>query len=71
MFTPECPKELTPARLTIELDIFDAPFAPLVMAEVEFDSLEAAKAFIAPDWFGEDVTLNPEYHNSYLSRKSF
>ena len=71
MFTPECPKELTPDRLTIELDIFDAPFAPLVMAEVEFDSLEAAKAFIAPDWFGEDVTLNPEYHNSYLSRKSF
>ena len=28
--------------LTIELDVFDAPFAPLIMAEVEFGSKEAA-----------------------------
>ena len=58
-------------NLTIELDVFDAPFAPLVMAEVEFDSLEAANAFIAPDWFLEDVTHKPEYHNSYMSRRIF
>ena len=31
--------------LTIELDVFDAPFAPLIMAEVEFGSKEAAEAF--------------------------
>ena len=68
-FSPECPKELIPDKLVIELDVFDAPFAPLVIAEVEFASLEAAQAFIAPDWFLEDVTQNPEYHNSYLSRK--
>ena len=58
-------------ELTIELDVFDAPFAPLIMAEVEFDSLEAAKSFLAPDWFLDDVTNKPEYHNSYMSRKIF
>ena len=57
--------------LTIELDVFDAPFAPLVMAEVEFGSLEAANAFLPPDWFAKDVTHRPEYHNSYMSRQVF
>lgn len=53
--------------LTIELDVFDAPFAPLVLAEVEFGSREAAEAFVAPDWFDEDVTYCKEYHNSYMA----
>lgn len=55
--------------LTIELDIFDAPFENLIIAEVEFPDQEMAKAFIPVDWFSEDVTNNPEYHNSNLSRK--
>lgn len=62
------PKDLA---LTIELDVFDKPFAPLIMAEVEFDSIEMANAFIPPVWFGEDVTLDPAYHNSNMSRRSF
>lgn len=53
--------------LTIELDIFDPPFAPLIMAEVEFGSKEAAEGFIPPDWFDEDVTYRKEYHNSYMA----
>lgn len=53
--------------LTIELDIFDPPFAPLVMAEVEFGSREAAEAFIPPTWFDRDVTYSKEYHNSYMA----
>ncbi len=53
--------------LTIELDVFDAPFAPLVMAEVEFGSREAAEAFVPPEWFDEDVTYKKEYHNSYMA----
>lgn len=57
-------------HLTIELDMFDPPFAPLIMAEVEFGSREAAEAFIPPDWFGEDVTYRQEYHNSYLALKT-
>lgn len=57
--------------LTIELDIFGEPFSSLVMAEVEFGSKTAAESFIPPDWFGEDVTYNENYHNSNLSRWSF
>lgn len=53
--------------LTIELDVFDAPFAPLIMAEVEFGSKEAAEAFCPPDWFDKEVTYNKEYHNSYMA----
>ena len=57
--------------LTIELDVFDAPFAPLVLAEVEFGSKSAAESFIAPDWFSDDVTYDPTFHNSFLSKKIF
>ena len=57
--------------LTIELDIFDAPFAPLIIAEIEFDSLETANTFLVPDWFLEDVTYNPKYYNSNMSRQIF
>ena len=55
--------------LTIELDIFDVPFAPLMIAEVEFSSENAANAFLPPQWFGQDVTFDPQYHNSNLSRR--
>lgn len=61
---PQPPKDYS---LTIELDIFDAPFAPLIMAEVEFGSKEAAEAFLPPDWFDQEVTYHKEYHNSYLA----
>ena len=54
--------------LTIELDIFDPPFDPLIMAEVEFGSKEAAETFLPPAWFGEDVTYDPRYHNSNMSK---
>ncbi|HKM35477.1 MAG TPA: CYTH domain-containing protein [Lachnospiraceae bacterium] len=54
--------------LTIELDIFDPPFAPLLLAEVEFGSKNAAETFLPPDWFLDDVTYDPAYHNSYLSK---
>ncbi len=55
--------------LFIELDIFEGDLAPLVLAEVEFPSEEAANRFTPPDWFGEDVTFSSEYHNSTLSQK--
>lgn len=56
------------AQSTIELDIFTSPKKDLVLAEVEFPSEEAALAFRAPDWFGEDVTNSSRYHNSSLSK---
>ncbi|MCM1027385.1 MAG: CYTH domain-containing protein [Roseburia sp.] len=61
---PAPPKDY---ELTIELDVFEPPLAPLILAEVEFGSREAAEAFLPPDWFDEDVTYRQEYHNSYLS----
>ncbi|MGI6018757.1 MAG: CYTH domain-containing protein [Marvinbryantia sp.] len=58
-------------HLKIELDIFEPPFAPLVLAEVEFPDTETANAFSPLSWFGEDVTMDGRYHNSYLSRMKF
>ena len=60
-----------PDGLTIELDVFAAPFEGLWIAEVEFSSEEQANAFTPPEWFGEEVTWSSEYHNSTLSRKKF
>lgn len=54
-------------ELKIELDLFQTP-SGLIMAEVEFPSVELATAFLMPDWFLEDVTNNPAYHNSNMSR---
>lgn len=57
--------------LTIELDVFEPPFAPLVIAEVEFPDEKMANAFLPPDWFLKDVTYEKQYHNSNLSQKTF
>lgn len=51
--------------LTIELDLFQEP-SQLIMAEVEFPDEESAMRFIAPDWFGKEVTQDPAYHNSNM-----
>ncbi len=57
--------------LNVELDLFEEPFAPLIIAEVEFPSKEIAEAFVPLDWFSQDVTNDPAYHNSNLSQKNF
>ena len=54
---------------TVELDVFDPPFAPLMVAEVEFPSEEAAAAFQPPAWFGQEVTYDPAYTNARLSQR--
>lgn len=53
---------------TAELDIFQGKLAPIRLVEVEFGSVEEAEKFVAPEWFGDDVTNSPKYHNSNLSR---
>lgn len=58
------------AGYTIELDVFDGPLAPLIIAEVEFPTEEAALDFQAPEWFDRDVTCDPAYCNSSLSKKA-
>ena len=54
--------------LIAELDLFEGELFPLQYVEVEFPSVEASNQFIAPEWFGQDVTGHPEYQNSSLSR---
>ncbi len=54
--------------LVAELDVFEGKLAPLILVEVEFNSVEDANHFLPPDWFGEDVTNSNKYHNSYLSQ---
>lgn len=53
---------------TIELDVFKGDLAPLIMAEVEFESEEEAHSFTPPAWFDQDVTQDKRYHNSNLSK---
>ena len=54
---------------TIELDVFHGSLEGLLLAEVEFPTEGDALAFTAPDWFGEEVTYDPAYCNSNLSKK--
>lgn len=62
------PLENGSQKLTAELDVFEGELSPLMLVEVEFDTVEAANSFIAPEWFGEDVTEDGKYHNSNLSK---
>ena len=55
-------------KFTIELDVFEGDLAPLLLAEVEFETEEEANIFTPPEWFGEDVTFSGKYHNSQLSK---
>lgn len=54
-------------KLKAELDLFEGAMFPLQMVEVEFDSVEEANAFEAPEWFGEEVTNDVRYHNSNMA----
>lgn len=53
--------------LVIEVDIFEGEYEGLILAEVEFPTIEEAERFSPPEWFGRDVTFSGEYQNSRLS----
>jgi len=61
-------KILLKNNITAELDIFKGDLDSLKLVEVEFDSVEEADNFTPPEWFGEDVTTDGRYHNSYISK---
>lgn len=54
---------------TIELDIFHGRLEGLIIAEVEFDSIDQANSFSPPSWFRKEVTNDPAYQNSSLCQK--
>ena len=53
--------------LAAEVDVFEGALAGLVVAEVEFASLEEARAFTPPAWFGADVSDDRRYKNQSLA----
>ena len=55
------------SQLTIELDVFEGVFAPLIIAEVEFTSIEEAESFSPPPWFGEDVSHDRRFKNAVMA----
>lgn len=54
-------------QFVIELDVFHGPLEGLVLAEVEFKSVEQAARFQPPEWFGEEVTNDSHYRNRNLA----
>ncbi|MDW7692731.1 CYTH domain-containing protein [Flammeovirgaceae bacterium SG7u.111] len=52
----------------ISVDIFHEQLAGLVIAEVEFSSIEDSVEFEPPSWFGREVTDDPSYKNKYLAQ---
>lgn len=54
--------------LRAEIDRYDDALAGLWTVEVEFDSVDAAQRFVAPEWFGRDVTGDKRWSNASLAR---
>lgn len=57
--------------LTAELDVFEGPLSGLAFVEVEFENEAACESFIAPDWFGADVTQEQFSSNAFLADKTY
>ena len=53
--------------LTAETDIYSGSLDGLMTTEVEFETMEDAQSFMAPEWFGKDVTTDNRYKNTSLS----
>ncbi|NEB74307.1 adenylate cyclase [Streptomyces sp. SID14478] len=61
---------LSDAERKIEIDVFRGALHGLVLAEVEFGTLEEAHAFIALPWFGPEVTEDIRYQNRNLAAQT-
>lgn len=55
----------------IELDIFLDKLSGLIIAEVEFPSVELANSYKMPSWFLREVTNDFRYSNSHISKYGF
>jgi CYTH domain-containing protein len=59
--------EIPYGALTIELDVYRGVARGLAVAEIEFPSDRALRRFVAPDWFGREITGRKEYANSQIA----
>jgi adenylate cyclase len=57
----------TEGGLTIELDVYAGRLEGLLTVEVEFASAQDAERFVAPPWFGLEVTDDDAYKNRRLA----
>jgi adenylate cyclase len=53
--------------LLAELDVFDGDHEGLLVAEIEFPSVEASERFTPPAWLGQEVTGDRRYANQSLA----
>ena len=53
---------------TAELDIYEGQLEGLFTTEVEFPTMEEAEMFVAPKWFGDDISKDRRYKNTFLAR---
>lgn len=60
-----------PGGLTAEMDIFEGKLAGLMFVDVEFPDEGQLETFVAPDWFGRDISQEEFAANDFLSGKSF
>ena len=60
---------VTVGRHTWEIDEFEGDNAGLIVAEVELSDVE--ELFEKPSWAGEEVTHDPRYYNTQLSKHPF
>ena len=59
--------EVPHAGRIVEVDVYHGELAGLVIAECEFASAEESRRFVPPEWFGGEVTDDPEYKNQNLA----
>lgn len=53
----------------VEVDRFEGDLDGLVLAEVEFATPDASRAFTPPNWFGREVTDDERYSNAALATR--
>lgn len=51
----------------IEIDVFHKDYDGLIIAEIEFPSIDSAKSFIPPDFLYKEITGIKRYSNADLS----
>jgi CYTH domain-containing protein len=60
-------REMRVDGVTVEVDEYFGALDGLIVAEVEFDDEDAARAWMPPAWFGREVTGEAAYANRSLS----
>ena len=51
----------------IEVDVYKTALSGLIVAEVEYTSVEQCLGFVPPEWFGEEITEDDRYKNRSLA----